>query len=75
LCAEMHSLRKKAAQKMYWITKKPAQTPAGIYAKALVVKSSMTGAAKLARSLAADLIACRELRESLWPAQVEQGAA
>jgi hypothetical protein len=47
-------------------------TKAGIYAKALVVKSSSTGAAKLAKTLAQDLIACRELRESLWPAEAEE---
>ena len=38
-----------------------------IYAKALVVRSSVTGAAKLAMSLAEDLVACSELRATLWP--------
>jgi hypothetical protein len=72
LWKEAESLRKQAGGKMYWIAKKPAQTPAGIYAKALVVKSSVTGAARrLAKTLAEDLIACRELRESLWPADAE----
>ena len=50
------------------IAKLPATTGAGIYAKALVVRSSITGAPVLAKSLAADLIACRELRATLWPA-------
>jgi hypothetical protein len=45
----------------------PAVTAAGIYAKALVVRASGTGAEKLAMSLATDLIACPGLRASLWP--------
>lgn len=49
--------------------KLPATTPAGIYAKALAVRCSITGAAVLAKSLADDLIACRALRESLWPSE------
>ena len=51
------------------ITRLKAQTAAGIYAKAAVVKASKTGAACLARSLAEDLLACPGLREALWPAQ------
>ncbi len=43
-------------------------TPAGIYAKALLVRSSTTGATELAMSLAIDLLDCPGLRESLWPA-------
>jgi hypothetical protein len=50
------------------ITKIEAKTAAGIYAKAMVVRASRTGAALLAMSLARDLIACPGLRESLWPA-------
>jgi len=53
----------------------PAQSPAGIYAKALLVQSSRTGAQCLARTLAEDLVACPSLRESLWPEAVEGGAA
>jgi hypothetical protein len=49
------------------IAKIPAQSAAGIYAKALVVQSSRTGAEALARTLAADLVACPGLRECLWP--------
>lgn len=48
-----------------------ATTAAGIYAKALAVRSSHTGAATLAMSLANDLIACPGLRASLWPAEAE----
>jgi hypothetical protein len=46
-----------------------ATTPAGIHAKALLVRASVTGAAVLAMSLAEELIASRALRESLWPAE------
>jgi hypothetical protein len=45
-----------------------ATTPAGVYAKALIVRTSMTGAAEFAMSLAEDMIACEGLRQSLWPA-------
>lgn len=48
-----------------------ASTPAGIYAKALIVRSSRSGSAMLAMSLADDLILCPGLRESLWPAREE----
>jgi hypothetical protein len=47
----------------------PARTGAGIYAKALIVRESKTGAAILAMSLAADLVANTELRAALWPAE------
>jgi hypothetical protein len=46
-----------------------AMTPAGIFAKALAVRSSHTGAAVLAMSLADELIACPGLRQSLWPVE------
>ncbi len=45
-----------------------ATTPAGIYAKALLVKCSRTGATELAMSLATDLVDCEALRATLWPA-------
>ena len=48
-----------------------ATTPAGIYAKALIVRLSKTGAQLLAMGLAEELIACKELCQSLWPAQTE----
>jgi hypothetical protein len=35
------------------------------------VKGSKGGAAGLAKTLAEDLIACHELRESLWPHETE----
>jgi len=52
------------------IAKLRAITPAGIYAKALVVRASRTGAPVLAMSLATDMIASPGLRASLWPADV-----
>jgi hypothetical protein len=50
------------------IRKLKATTAAGVFAKAMIVRASKTGAAGLAMSLAEDLIACPGLRESLWPA-------
>ena len=47
-----------------------ATTPASIYAKAMVCRASVTGAAGLALSLAADFLACEELRKALWPAEL-----
>lgn len=44
-----------------------ATTPAGIYAKALIVSTSRTGAPHLAASLATDLISLPALRASIWP--------
>jgi hypothetical protein len=63
----------KAAEKKYGhllrnAAKLKATTPAGIYAKAIAVRSSKTGARFLAVSMAEDLLACTALRASLWPA-------
>ena len=46
-----------------------ATTAAGIYAKALAVRSSRTGSALLAASMAEDLLARDGLRASLWPTE------
>lgn len=46
----------------------PARTGAGVFAKAQLVRNSKTGAAVLAKTLAADLVAIPGLRASLWPA-------
>ncbi|HUB48362.1 MAG TPA: hypothetical protein VMB73_25580 [Acetobacteraceae bacterium] len=54
------------------IAKIKATTPAGIYAKAAVVRASKTGAAGLAMSLAEDLLACPGLRALLWPGEAAQ---
>lgn len=48
-----------------------ARTPAGIYAKALVARSSRTAAAVLAMTLAEDLIGCEALRATLWPGEAQ----
>ena len=53
------------------LAKLRAITAAGIYAKALVVQASVTGAAGLAKSMAEDFIANKELRASIWPAERE----
>src|SRR5436190_19767721 len=58
---------KRAKPLLAKIRKLRATTGGGIYAKALVVRSSVTGAAMLAMSLAEDLVACSELRATLWP--------
>jgi hypothetical protein len=51
------------------IRKLRATTGPGIYAKALVVRASITGAPHLAKSLAEDLVACDALRATLWAAE------
>lgn len=68
------ALHKRVKPVMLRISRTPAETSAGIYAKALIVRGSVTGAAGLARTLAADLIACSELRQSLWPHEPEPAA-
>ena len=69
LCAEAYQGNLKAKTLLRRIAKLRAMTPAGIYAKALVVQASVTGAAK---SMAEDFIANKELRASLWPADRER---
>lgn len=44
-----------------------AATPAGIYAKVLVIRASESGAPMLAVSLAHDLVDVPALRASIWP--------
>jgi hypothetical protein len=50
------------------VSKIKATTAAGIYAKAVAVRSSKTGSALLGVSLAQDLLDCPGLRAILWPA-------
>jgi hypothetical protein len=71
LTGDYWSLYRQATPLLRAIAKIPALTGAGIYAKALIVKGSKGGAAGLAKTLAEDLIACHELRESLWPHETE----
>lgn len=66
LCEERAALIKRAKSIMRTVAKQPAKTAAGIYAKALLVRGSRTGAAALAQSLAHDLAALPALRASLW---------
>jgi hypothetical protein len=66
---EVHRAAGRAFKKALHHAKKyPAQTSAGIYAKAALVRSSQTGAGVLAMSLADDLLSMPGLRASLWPA-------
>jgi hypothetical protein len=55
-------------------SKLKAQTPAGIMAKALLMRASTTGAAALARSLAIDLVESPALRAAVWPAPKPEAA-
>ena len=65
--AEAMTLRQKAKRGLRKAGRVPAQTAAGIYAKALCVRASTTGTAVLARSLAEDLVNLPQLRAMLWP--------
>ena len=65
---EAHLHGDKVVQLLRRAKKIKATTPAGIYAKALLVRSSKTGATALAMSLAADLVDCKALGDTLWPA-------
>jgi len=44
-----------------------ATTPAGVYAKVLVIRASGSGAPQLALSLANDLVEVPTLRAGIWP--------
>ena len=48
----------------------PATTPAGLIAKAQICRASATGCAKLAKSLANDLLGNPDLRRIVFPAEV-----
>jgi hypothetical protein len=60
-----HGLTVAAAQILKQARRHKATTPAGVFAKALLVRSSVTGATLLAMTLADDLISCDGLRHSL----------
>jgi hypothetical protein len=66
--AEHFRLTRRAVLLMRRIKKISATSPAAIYAKALLVRASRTGAKELAISLAEDMVACPALRATLWPA-------
>ena len=67
LCAKSREHSNKAKRPMFRAKKMRATTAAGIYAKALCVRASRTGAAEFAMSLAEDLLSNPALRASLWP--------
>jgi hypothetical protein len=75
LLKEWDTLRLRAKTAARRASKVKATTPAGIYAKALIVATSKTGSPVLAMSLAQDLIASPTLRASLWPANPAGEAA
>jgi hypothetical protein len=66
LWEERDALIKRAKSIMRVLARQPAKTAAGVYAKALIVRGSQTGAQALAQSLARDLAALPALRASLW---------
>jgi hypothetical protein len=68
LLAEYNAGIKSSKPMLGRIRKIKATTPAGIYAKAAIVRASKTGAQDLAMSLAQDLLDCPGLRASLRPA-------
>ena len=67
LWAKAAAADKEAAPLLTQVGKMSAASPAGIYAKALLVRASKSGAASLAMSLAEDMIGCPALRATLWP--------
>lgn len=64
--AEMAPIEGRLRSLFSQVRKARATTGAGIYAKALICRHSETGAAKLAMSLAEDLVASPHLRMTLW---------
>jgi hypothetical protein len=72
LWEERAALIKRAMPIMRAIAKQPAKTAAGVYAKALLVRGSQTGAQALAQSLSRDLVSNPVLRARLWSAEALQ---
>ena len=68
LMAECREHTGLARRQMFRAKKLRATTAAGIYAKALCVRCTRTGAAEFAMSLAEDLVNNPTLRASLWAA-------
>jgi hypothetical protein len=69
---EAEATTRKAKPIMRALAKQSAKTAAGIYAKALIVRGSRTGAEVLAMSLASDLVALPALRARLWQTEAAQ---
>lgn len=71
LMGQYYQHRGQACSRMTRAKKLRAVTAAGIYAKALCVRASRTGAAEFAMSLAEDLVNNHALRAMLWGAEAE----
>jgi hypothetical protein len=69
--AEHARLDRSARSPILRATKLHATTPAGIFAKAVAIRSCSDQAAVLAKSMANDLLNSPELRKVLWPAAPE----
>jgi hypothetical protein len=67
MCQIQHEAEEAAKQLLRHVGRLRATTPAGIYAKALLVRMAPSGAPKLAASLAEELVECKALRAVLWP--------
>jgi hypothetical protein len=65
--AEWKAARRTVRKLLLKILKLPAQTPAGLFAKAAAVSRTGSTAAGVAVSLANDLLASAELRRAVWP--------
>jgi hypothetical protein len=65
--AEWKRARRTVRKLLLKILKFPAQTPAGLFAKAAAVSRTGSTAAGVAVSLANDLLASAELRRAVWP--------
>lgn len=68
--AEHTRLDRSARKPILAATKLQATTPAGIFAKAVAIRSCSDQAAVLAKSMANDLLNSSALRKVLWPAAV-----
>lgn len=68
LCGIERVLTRKAAAVLRHAAKIPARTPAGIYAKAFLVRKGVAGAGALGMSLADDLLRSPAIRRAIWPA-------
>jgi hypothetical protein len=68
MAEEIKRIGREVTNRLRRVGKIRATTPAGIYAKAMLVRFGTETAAVLAISLAEDLLDCEALRLTLWPA-------
>jgi hypothetical protein len=66
--AKRNAVKRACMSPMARVGKIAANTPAGVYAKAMVLRASYGTAPQLALSIARDLVNCPGLRSALWPA-------